>query len=222
MGKIIVVIPILCFFASCSTFNPYVPVKPDREKQTRKYEQKAKPPPEPAKARAKVPPVPAKEAPVEPKNVFNASFTDVWFATLEGLEWMKWAPAFIDEKSGEIVLKEAYVYKKSGNIMRTFTWPIGEVREFPDIDDYLTRVASYKTSPDANRPVFSQETMRIKVTRLSNTKTRLDIDYTVRPYFDSANFAEVLKSSNYIEKLLLGKIKDKLEGSYIDTTYLEN
>jgi hypothetical protein len=219
MGKIIVIIAIICSTASCSTFYPYKKVEPDRGTQTRKYERKSERTAPPI-AKQKKPSLPSEEEPEE--NVFNASFTDVWFATLEGVQWIKWPPAFVDEKTGEIVLKEAYVYKRSGNIMRTYTWPTGETRNFPDIDDYLNKVAFYDSSANTNRPVFSQESMRIKVTRLSNTKTRVDIHYAIRPYLDSANFANEIKSNNYIETLLLAKIREKLAGSYINTTYLEN
>ena len=162
--------------------------------------------------------MPSKEEPTEEKNVFNASFTDVWFATLEGVKWIKWSPAFMDEKTGEIILKEAYVYKKSGNIVRTFQWPTGEVRKLPNIDDYLKKVAIYNAATNVYRPVFSQESMRIRITRLKNTKTKVDIDYNITPYLESANFAEEVKSNNYIESLLLKKIWETLQGSYINTT----
>jgi hypothetical protein len=219
MGKIIVIAAIICSTASCSTFHPYKKIEPERGTQTRRYERKTKSTVPPI-TKEKRPSLPSKEKVEE--NVFNASFTDVWFATLEGVRWIKWPPAFVDEKTGEIVLKEAYVYKKSGNIMRTFTWPNGEIRNFPDIDDYLDKIAFYDTGSNANRPVFSQESMRIKVTRLSNTKTKVDIDYVIRPYLDSDNFANEVKSNKYIETLLLVKIREKLQGSYINTTYLEN
>lgn len=219
MGKIIIIVVIIFSTASCSTFYPYKKIKPDESTQTRRYERETESTVPPI-TKEKKPSLPSKEEVEE--NVFSASFTDVWFATLEGVQWIKWPPAFVDEKTGEIVLKEAYVYKKSGNIMRTFTWPTGEIRNFPDIDDYLNKVAFYNNSDDTNRPVFSQESMRIKVTRLSNTKTKVDIYYVIRPYLDSANFANEVKSNNYIETLLLVKIREKLQGSYIDTTYLEN
>ena len=219
MGKIIIIVVIIFSTASCSTFHPYRKVLPDKSTQTRKYERKPESTTPPI-ARKKKPSLPSKEEVEE--NVFSASFTDVWFATLDGVQWIKWPPVFVDEKTGEIILKEAYVYKKSGNIMRTFTWPTGEIHHFPDIYDYLNKVAFYDNSANTSRPVFSQESMRIKVTRLSNTKTKVDIDYVIRPYLDSGDFTNEVKSNNYIETLLLGKIREKLEGSYIDTTYLEN
>ncbi len=219
MGKIIFVVAIIYFFSSCATFYPYRNVKPDSGTQTRKYERESERTVPPA-TKGKKPSFPGKEETVDEENVFNASFTDVWFATLEGIEWIKWPPAFVDEKTGEIVLKEAYVYKKSGNIVRTFTWPSGAIQNFPDIDDYLSKVAFYEVGSNANRPVFSQEIMRIKVSRLSNTQTKVDIDYTIRPYLDSSNFAEEVKSNNYIETVLLVKIREKLEDSYINTTYI--
>lgn len=221
MGKLIFTVTVICFFASCSTFYPYREVRPDKRSQTRNYERKTERTPPPT-TKEKTPSLPSKEEKVEQENVFNASFTDVWFATLDGIQWIKWPPAFADEKTGEIVLKEAYVYKKSGNIIRTFTWPSGETQNFPDIDDYLSKVAYYHVGTTGSRPIFSQEIMRIKVSRLSNTKTKVDIDYTIRPYLDSSNFAEEVKSNNYIETVLLGKIREKLEGSYINTSYADD
>ncbi|HEX9665588.1 MAG TPA: hypothetical protein VGA95_03425 [Thermodesulfobacteriota bacterium] len=221
MSKIRIIIPFICLITGCSTFYPYRDVKPDKDTQTREYERKTEEAVPPI-TKGKKPPLPGEKETVEAENVFNASFTDVWFATLEGVQWIKWSPAFMDEKTGEIVLKEAYVYKKSGNIIRAFTWPFGQIQNFPDIDDYLNKVAFYNTSSNVDRPVFSQESMRIKVIKLSNTKTKVDIDYTIRPYLDSATFAEEIKSNNYIETLLLVKIKEKLQGSYINTSYLEN
>lgn len=221
MGKIISIFAIIFLFASCSTFYPYRDVKPDRGPETRKYERRPEKTP-PTVKKEKTPPLTNKEEIIEEENVFNASFTDVWFATLNGVQWIKWPPVFADEKTGEIILKEAYVYKRSGNIMRTFAWPTGEIRNFPDINDYLNKVAFYDESSNALRAVFSQESMRIKVTRLSNTKTKVDIDYAIRPYLDSEMFAEEVKSNSYIETLLLGKIRENLKDSYINTTYLED
>jgi hypothetical protein len=220
MSKLIFVIAVICFFGSCSTLYPYREVRPDKHTQTRKYERKTEKTVPPA-TNGEKPSSTGKEEMAEEENVFNASFTDVWFATLDGVQWIKWPPAFVDEKTGEIVLKEAYVYKKSSNIIRTFTWPSGEIQNFPDIDDYLTKIAFYDVGSNGGRPIFSQEMMRIKVSRLSNTKTRVDIDYTIRPYLDSSDFADEVKSNNYIETVLLVKIKEKLEGSYINTNYIE-
>jgi len=221
MSKLIFIVAIICFFAGCSTFYPYREVRPDKSAQTKKYERKTETTAPPA-TNGKKPSLPGKEEIAEEENVFNASFTDVWFATLDGVQWIKWPPAFVDEKTGEIVLKEAYVYKKSGNIIRTFTWPSGEIQNFPEIDDYLSKVALYDVGSNGRRPIFSQEMMRIKVSRLSNTKTKVDIDYTIRPYLDSSNFADEVKSNNYIETVLLVKIREKLGDSYINTTYIED
>src|SRR5579885_666722 len=62
------------------------------------------------------PPKRGAEIPPELNNVFNASFNQTWSATLAGLEWIKWSPAFTDKNEGTIRLKEAYVYRRSGNL----------------------------------------------------------------------------------------------------------
>ncbi|MDA2921147.1 hypothetical protein MYX76_16930 [Desulfobacterota bacterium AH_259_B03_O07] len=217
MSRFLFLVSIIFFIASCSSIYQSRDLRPYGTKQSRKYEQKAEYK-KPTKSEKAKPSKPRKKKPSKQENVINASFTDVWFATLEGIKWIKWSPAFIDEKSGEIILKEAYVYKKSGKILRTFKWPTDDTQRLQSIDDYLQTIAYYKDSSKIYRPVFSQESMKIKIIRIKNTKTKIDIDYKIRPYLDSAKFAEEIKSNNYIETVLLQKIKENLKDSFIDTT----
>ncbi|HEX9830728.1 MAG TPA: hypothetical protein VGA94_03485 [Thermodesulfobacteriota bacterium] len=145
-------------------------------------------------------------------NVFDAPFANVWSATLAGIEWMKWIPAFTDESNGIIRLKEAYVYRRSGKLLRIYTWPPRDKLEQSRIDDYLEKVSDYPRSFDWDRPIFSQESMQIRVIRLSETKTKVAIDYKIRPYLYSGKFEDGTKSNGYIESVLLEKIEENLKG----------
>src|SRR3989337_39502 len=141
-----------------------------------------------------------KETPtLKQNNVFNAPFSEVWSATLQGLKWMKWNPAFLEKEDGTIRLKEAYVYTKSGRLFRNYRWPSKEEAKQSDIDDF-------------DRPVFSQENMTIEVIKLSKSQTKVNIRYKINLYLDSGKFASGVKSSGYIESLLFEQIKERLNG----------
>ncbi len=166
--------------------------------------------------------LPQKEArPIKPKetptlkqnNVFNAPFSEVWSATLQGLKWMKWNPAFVDKEDGTIRLKEAYVYTKSGRLFRNYRWPSKEEAKQSNVDDYVDKVVVYdKNIFDFDRPVFSQENMTIEAIKLSKSQTKVNISYKINLYLDSGKFASGVKSSGYIESLLFEQIKEGLNG----------
>ena len=126
---------------------------------------------------------------------------------------VKWNPAFIDEKEGVIRLKEAYVYRKSGKLLRIYFWPSLEGAKQSEIDDYLEKVAYYDNSIfDSDKAVLSQENMGIKVVSLSKSQTKVEINYKIKPYLNSGKFASQVESNGYIESLLLEKIREKLKG----------
>jgi len=163
---------------------------------------------------------PKKDAQISPKpdNVFNAPFSRTWSATLEELIWMKWVPAFTDEREGAIRLKEAYVYKKSGNLIRAYHWPSIEEAKTSGIDDYLQKVTYYDNNIfDFDKAIFSQENMEIKVVSISTSQTRVEIDYRIKPYLNSGKFGNQVRSKGYIESLLLQKIREKLKGQPISS-----
>ncbi len=154
----------------------------------------------------------------KPDNVFNASFSQTWPATLAGLGWIKWSPAFIDEKEGTIRLKEAYVYRKSGNLFRAYRWPSIEEAKELGIDDYLEKVAYYDNNIfDSNKAIFSQESMVIKVVSLSKSQTKIEINYKIKPYLRSGKFGNQVRSKGYIESLLLQKVRENLKGKPISS-----
>ena len=162
---------------------------------------------------------PKKGAQILPKvdNVFNAPFSQTWSATLEELKWMKWIPAFTDEKEGVIRLKEAYVYKRSGNLIRTYHWPYNEAKQ-SGIDDYLEKVAYYDDNIfDFDKVIFSQENMGINVVSLSKSQTKVEINYKIKPYLRSGKFGNQVRSKGYIESLLLQRVRENLKGKPVSS-----
>ncbi|GBD39373.1 hypothetical protein HRbin37_01652 [bacterium HR37] len=144
------------------------------------------------------------------RDVFNAPLERVWVATLQGIEWMRWAPAFLDSREGIIRLKEAYVYRRDGKIIRSYKWPHADILNLSRVDDYVSKVAMYRDSYSPYSIVFTQESMIINIKRLSASRTRVVINYRIRPYLGSGRFGEELKSSGYIESRLLQKIRESL------------
>ena len=192
-------IPIL-FAASCGSGGIYYPSKnktvnvPPAKKET---------------TQTKVPEkiVRTKKA----ENVFNAPFIDVWLATIESANWIKWNIAFLDEREGIIRLKEAYAYRKDGKLLRIYTWPNKENLQTSDIDDYLEKIGRYH--PGQSSTVFTQENLKMTVIKVSPNVTKVDIDYTIRPYTFSGKIGYEVESNGFIESLLLKRIKQNLNGS---------
>ncbi|SRR5579884_4009 len=162
------------------------------------------------------PPKRGAEIPPELNNVFNASFNQTWSATLAGLEWIKWSPAFTDKNEGTIRLKEAYVYRRSGNLFRAYHWPSIEEAKKSGIDDYLEKIAYYdNTIFNSNEAIISQESMEIRVISLSKSQTKVVINYKIKPYLKSGKFGDQVMSRGYIESLILQRIREKLKGKPI-------
>jgi len=143
-------------------------------------------------------------------NEFNDPFIDVWLAAIESVKWLKWNIAFIDERGGVIRLKEAYAYRKSGKMLRTYTWPSKENLQTSSINDYLEKVGRY--SPRGSSTVFTQENLKMTIIRVSDDVTKVDIDYTIRPYTFAGKIGYEVESNGFIESLLLERMKESLDG----------
>lgn len=143
-------------------------------------------------------------------NEFSAPYSEVWLAAIESVKWLKWPPAFVDEASGVIRLKEAYVYRKSGKLFRTYTWPSKEALQTSDINDYVEKIGRH--SPRTGRTVFTQENLKMTLTKRSGDITEVDIDYTIRPYTFSGKIGYEIESNGYIESLLLKRMRETLDG----------
>ncbi|GJM16651.1 MAG: hypothetical protein DHS20C13_19780 [Thermodesulfobacteriota bacterium] len=197
---LILLIPIL-FAASCGSGGIYYPGK----KKTVNV-----PPPKTEKP-AKKEPVKKVKVDTNAENVFNAPFIDVWLAAIESTKWIKWNIAFIDEREGVIRLKEAYAYRKGGKLLRTYAWPTKENLQTSSINDYLEKVGRY--NPGQSNTVFTQENLKMTVTKVSADVTKVDIDYTIRPYTFSGKIGYQIDSNGFIESLMLERIKENLDRS---------
>lgn len=200
---LILLIPIF-FVASCGSGGIYYPGKNKTVNV---------PPPKTQEPEQKKPeePVKAVKADPEANNVFNAPFIDVWLAAIESTKWIKWNIAFLDEREGVIRLKEAYAYRKGGKLLRTYTWPSKENLQTSSINDYLEKVGRY--NPGQSSTVFTQENLKMTVIKVSSDVTKVEIDYTIRPYTFSGKIGYEVESNGFIESLLLERIKENLDGS---------
>jgi len=197
---LILLIPIV-FAVSCGSGGIYYPGK----KRTVNV-----PPPKTEKPEKKEP-VKKVKVNTNAENVFNAPFIDVWLAAIESTKWIKWNIAFLDEREGVIRLKEAYAYRKGGKLLRTYVWPSKENLQTSSINDYLEKVGRY--NPGQSSTVFTQENLKMIVIKVSSEVTKVDIDYTIRPYTFSGKIGYEIDSNGFIESLLLERIKENLDGS---------
>ncbi len=199
---LILLIPIL-FVASCGGGGVYYP---------RKNKTVNVPPPKTEKVEKKEP-VKKTKVDTSADNVFEAPFLDVWLAAIESTNLIKWNIAFLNERDGVIRLKEAYAYRKGGKLLRTYAWPDKENLQTSSINDYLEKVGRY--NPGQSSTVFTQENLRMTVIKVSADVTKVDIDYTIRPYTFSGKIGYQVESNGFIESLLLERIKENLDGSPI-------
>lgn len=199
---LILLIPIL-FVASCGGGGVYYP---------RKNKTVNVPPPKTEKVEKKEP-VKKTKVDTSADNVFEAPFLDVWLAAIESTNLIKWNIAFLNEREGVIRLKEAYAYRKGGKLFRTYAWPDKENLQTSSINDYLEKVGRY--NPGETTTVFTQENLKMTVIKVSADVTKIDIDYTIRPYTFSGKIGYQVESNGFIESLLLERIKENLDGSPI-------
>jgi len=196
---LILLIPMI-FAASCGSGGIYYPGKNKTVNV---------PPPKTDKVETKEP-VKKVKVDTSADNVFNAPFIDVWLAAIESAKWIKWNIAFLDERDGIIRLKEAYAYRKGGKLLRTYTWPDKVNLQTSSINDYLEKVGRY--NPGQSSTVFTQENLKMNIIKVSDDVTKVDIDYTIRPYTFSGKIGYEIESNGFIESLLLERISESLDG----------
>ncbi len=201
--KALILLILILFVASCGGAGVYYP---------RKNKTVNVPPPKTEKVEKKEP---VKKTKVDPSadNVFEAPFLDVWLAAIESTNLIKWNIAFLNERDGVIRLKEAYAYRKGGKLLRTYAWPDKKNLQTSSINDYLEKIGRY--NPGQSSTVFTQENLRMTVIKVSADVTKVDIDYTIRPYTFSGKIGYQVESNGFIESLLLERIKENLDGSPI-------
>ncbi len=139
---------------------------------------------------------------------FNAPYDKVWTAALESVEILKWPIAFIDPAEGVIRLKEAYVYRKSGKLLRSYTYPSKADIQSSSINDYLEKVAKY--TPGTADTVYTQENLKVTLKKISEEVTEVKIDYSIRPYTYQGTIGYEVLSNGYIDSMIIDAMKENL------------
>jgi len=141
---------------------------------------------------------------------FNAPYDQVFNAAVESVQFLKWPIAFVEQDGGSIRLKEAYVYNKNGKLFRSYTWPSKSDTSRSNINYYLEKVAKY--TPGTADTLFTQENLKIDVTKVSDGVTTVKIDYSIRPYTLAGTIGYEVMSNGYIENLIVDHMKDVIGG----------
>lgn len=199
MRKLLLIIPFLIISAGCSSKSVYVP-KSYRTKKTDSTQA------ENDKKESAV--VTAGSTDFETN--FSAPYDQVFNAAVESVQFLKWPIAFVEQEGGSIRLKEAYVYNKDGKLYRSYTWPSKSDTSRSNINYYLEKVAKY--TPGTADTLFTQENLKIEVTKVSDGVTTVKIDYSIRPYTLAGTIGYEVMSNGYIENLILDHMKDVIGG----------
>lgn len=199
--RALIFLTLIFFAASCGSGGIYYPGKAKKVNR---------PAPTPAPKAQKPPSKKPVKASTSADNVFDAPYIDVWIAAIESVNWIKWNIAFLDEHQGVIRLKEAYAYRKGGKLLRKYSWPSKEDIQASSINDYLQKVGRYNQGH--SNTVFTQENLTVSLTKVSADRTKVEVDYTIRPYTFSGKIGYEIESNGFIESLLLERIGENLDG----------
>lgn len=143
-------------------------------------------------------------------NVVNANIEKTFDALIDAVKWTKWDVAFGNIENGTIILKEAYVYRKDGKLLRVYHWPEGSHLASSNIPDYIQKVSTSRDSSVNNSISFTQESMTITLSETPNGKTAVKFDYSIIPFTLSKSISSKLESSGYIENIILKKATESL------------
>lgn len=160
--------------------------------------------------------IPGKNDVLFSSEVFQYPVDKVWRAANESIYWIKWKPFIDDRDNNIIVLKEAYVYENNGSIIRIYNWPPMKELEGSDLSEYIRKVTSTDNDRVKKNTVFTQENMKIKFSSIGSDETKVTISYDVIPHLKNGDIGDILTSSNYIETIVLNKIKEYLSGKGTD------
>jgi hypothetical protein len=199
MRKLALIIPFLIISAGCSSKSVYVPKSYRMKKADSSQTESEK-----------------KEGALvtygrqERGTNFNAPYDQVFNAAVESVQFLKWPIAFVEQDGGSIRLKEAYVYNKNGKLFRSYTWPSKSDTSRSNINYYLEKVAKY--TPGTADTLFTQENLKIEVTKVSEDVTSVKINYSIRPYTLAGTIGYEVMSNGYIENLIVDHMKDVIGG----------
>lgn len=141
---------------------------------------------------------------------FNSPYDKVFSAAVASVEFLKWPVAFAEQEEGSIRLKEAYVYNKNGKLFRSYVYPSKSDTSGSNINYYLERVAKY--SSGTADTIYTQENLKITIKKVTDVKTDVKIDYSIRPYTLDGIIGYEVISNGYIETLIVDHMKDILGG----------
>jgi hypothetical protein len=198
MRKIFLIIPFL-ILAGCGQKSVYVP-KSYRTKQADSSET----------GNEKKEGAIVTSGETEEETNFKAPYDKVFSAAVESVQFLKWPVAFVEQQDGSIRLQEAYVYKKGGKLFRSYTYPSRSDTSNSNINYYLEKVAKY--TPGTADTIFTQENLKIKVTKVSDSVTEVRIDYSIRPYTLAGTIGYEVMSNGYIESLIIDHMEDIIGG----------
>ncbi len=143
-------------------------------------------------------------------NIVNANIEKTFDALIDAAKWSKWDVAFSDKEDGTIILKEAYVYRKGGKLLRIYHWPSGSELASSRIPEYISKISNSKDNTINNSISFTQESMKINLNEISGGKTKVEFEYSIIPFTLSTSISSELNSSGYIENLILKKASESL------------
>lgn len=132
-------------------------------------------------------------------------------ATMYAVKWIKWKIFSDNYENGIIQLKEAYVYTENGKLKRIYHWPPKDSLGGSDIAGYLKKVVIPDSQISFDDVAFTQENMKITISKTSDGKMEITADYLIFPYMRNLELGPQLHSSMFIEDILFSKIREFLE-----------
>ena len=131
-------------------------------------------------------------------------------ATLFAIKWIKWQVFSENYENGLIALREAYVYSENDKLKRIYHWPPKDRIQQSDITGYLRKVVIPDGKIPFSQVAFTQENMKINISKTGSNRIKITIDYIIFPYMKNLDLGSQLHSSYYIEDIIFGKIKEYL------------
>lgn len=144
------------------------------------------------------------------KTTLNADYNSAWDATIESIKWIKWKTFLTDIKSGNIVLKEAYVLNKNDKLTRIYHWPPKDQLLNSNIKNYIETISTNENKELSKAAGFTHETMKINLKKSGNNLVDISLEYSIFPYLKTMELGEQIYSNYYIETILIDKIKEEL------------
>jgi outer membrane protein OmpA-like peptidoglycan-associated protein len=147
--------------------------------------------------------------------VFNASYDEVWSATIAALESLDWRIQSQDMSTGRIQFETSYVYSPEFDKRdRVYAEPTNQQIKDSKVMAYLRQISYFEklTPPPAPpNPKFVKEKLRVDVKSLSPSETEVKLSYKIMPFFDyKIGYLGTVKSRGYLEKMVLNDINETL------------